>query len=114
MKNYVIKTVAVLQKCLGGLKKNNHGEKSLKAPFVIYLDIECILKKEKSCQNNPKNSYIEKPSINKPSGWVMFTKCSFDETKNKLNHYRGRDCIKKLCGKLKIVHWKELTSKRKK
>ena len=44
----------------------------------------------------------------------MFTKCSFDETKNKLNHYRGRDCIKKLCGKLKIVHWKELTSKRKK
>ena len=23
-----------------------HGEKSLKAPFPIYLDLECLLKKE--------------------------------------------------------------------
>ena len=31
-----------------------HGEKLLKAPFVIYLDLECLLKKEQSCQNNPE------------------------------------------------------------
>ena len=29
-----------------------HGEKSLKAPFTIYLDLQCLLKKEQSCQNN--------------------------------------------------------------
>ena len=25
-----------------------HGEKSLKAPFTIYLDLECLLKREQS------------------------------------------------------------------
>ena len=40
-----------------------HGEKSLKAPFAIYLDLECLLKKEQSCQNNPKKSYTEKKAI---------------------------------------------------
>ena len=36
-----------------------------------------------------------------PSGWVMFTKFSFVEKQNKLNYYRGKDCIEKLCKKLK-------------
>ena len=40
--------------------KYNLGEKSLKAPFAIYLDLECLLKKEQSCQNNPEKSYTEK------------------------------------------------------
>ena len=40
--------------------KYNSGEKSLKAPFAIYLDLECLLKKEQSCQNNPKKSYTKK------------------------------------------------------
>ena len=31
----------------------------------------------------------------------MFTKCSFDKAENKLDYYRGRDCIEKLCKKLK-------------
>ena len=34
--------------------KYAHGEKSLKAPFVIYLDLEYLLKKEQSYQNNPE------------------------------------------------------------
>ena len=36
------------------------GEKSLKVPFIIYADLESLLKKVRSCQNNPKNSYSEK------------------------------------------------------
>ena len=31
----------------------------------------------------------------------MFKKCSFNEKGNKLNHYRGKDCIEILCKKLK-------------
>ena len=31
----------------------------------------------------------------------MFTKCSFDEKENKVDYYRGKDCIEKLCKKLK-------------
>ena len=45
----------------------------------------------------PKNFTQRK----KPSGWAMLTKCSFDEEKNKFKYYRGIDCIKKLCKKLK-------------
>ena len=43
--------------------KYNHGEKSLKTPFVIYADLECLLIKQKSCQNNPNESYTEIKAI---------------------------------------------------
>ena len=76
-------------------------ENSLKAPFAIYHDLECLLKKEQSGQNNPEKSYTEKKAKHEPSGWAMFTKCSFDEKENKLDYYRGRDGIEKLCKKLK-------------
>ena len=68
--------------------KYNPGEKSLKAPFAIYLDLECLLKREQSCQNNHEKSYTEIKAIHEPSGWAMFTSCSFDEKENKL--YRGK------------------------
>ena len=40
--------------------KYNPGEKSLKAPFSFFLDLECIFKKVQSSQNNPEKSYPEK------------------------------------------------------
>ena len=40
--------------------KYNHGEKSLKAPFLIYADLVCLLEKMHSCQNNPEESYTAK------------------------------------------------------
>ena len=40
--------------------KYNHGEKSLKFPFTIIGDLECLLIKEQSCQNNPEKFYTEK------------------------------------------------------
>ena len=62
--------------------KYNPGEKSLKAPFAIYLDLECLLKKEQSHQNNNlEESYTEKKAKHEPSGWTMLTKYSFDEKK---------------------------------
>ena len=82
--------------------KYNPGEKSLKAPFAIYLDLECLLKKEQSRENNNlKKSYSEEKAKHEPSGWAMFTKCSFDEKENKLDDCRRKDCIQKLCKKLK-------------
>ena len=66
--------------------KYNPGENSLKAPFVIYLDLECILKKVQSSQNNLEKSYTEKKARHEPSGWSMFTRCSFDK-KKQLNCY---------------------------
>ena len=43
----------------------------------------CLLKKVRSCQNNPKNSYTEKKAKHKTSGYAWCSICSFDETKNR-------------------------------
>ena len=54
-----------------------------------------------SKQNNPNE--LSTTEINKhiPSGYSIFTHCSFGQTKNKLNHYRGKDCMKKFCKDLR-------------
>ena len=36
--------------------KYNHGEKSMKAPFVTYADMESFLEKIGTCHNNPEKS----------------------------------------------------------
>ena len=55
----------------------------------------------KTCYNNPEKS--SKTEINKhtPSGCSLFTHCSFDTTKNKLDYYRGKNCMKNFCIDLK-------------
>ena len=40
--------------------KYNHGEKSLKALFMIYADLECLIEKIYLCQNNFEKSYTKK------------------------------------------------------
>ena len=47
--------------------KYNPREKPLKVPFAIYLDLECLLKKEQSCKNDPEKSYTENKAIHDPS-----------------------------------------------
>ena len=34
----------------------NQYQKSDKAPFVIYADLECIIENSDGCKNNPENS----------------------------------------------------------
>ena len=40
--------------------KYNHGEKSMRAPFVIYAGFGCLLEKMHSCQNNPENIFTQR------------------------------------------------------
>ena len=77
------------------------GEKSLKVPFVIYADLECLLKKINTCQNNPDKSYTEKKATHRPSGYSLTTCCSFDKSLNEKKYYRGEDCMKIFCKDLK-------------
>ena len=77
--------------------KYNHREKSVKAPFIFTFNIECLLKRLQSPQNNPEKSYTGKKAKHEPSGWAMFKKCSFDNNKNRFDYYRGIDCIEKAC-----------------
>ena len=92
--------------------KYHHGEKSLKVPFMIYLDLESLLKKMHSYQNDPENSSTEEKAKHEPLAWVMIVKCSFDSTKDKNDYYRGIDCIEKFRKKLKdyareIINYEE-------
>ena len=81
--------------------KYNQGEKSIKLLFVVYADLECLLEKKSTCYNNPEKSSTTKIHKHKPSGYSIFTHCSFDKSKNKLNYYRGEDCMTKFCKDLK-------------
>ena len=74
--------------------KYNQGKKSIKLPFVIYADLECLLEKLSTCYNNPEESFTTEINKHTPSGYSLFTYCSFDKTKNKLNYYRGKDLRK--------------------
>ena len=57
--------------------KYNHGEKSLKAPWVIYADFECLRIKQQSCQNIPNDSYTEKKAIHEACGYSLDLVSSF-------------------------------------
>ena len=59
------------------------------------------MKKISTCISNPNESSTTKINKHTPLGYSIFTSCSFDESKNKLNYYRGRDCMKKSCKDLK-------------
>ena len=81
--------------------KYNQGEKSIKLPFVIYANLECLLEKMSTCINTPNESSTTEKNKHTPSGYSIFTHCSFDKLKNKLNYYRGNDCMKKFCKDLR-------------
>ena len=77
--------------------KYNHGEKPMKVLFTIYADLESLLEKMKTCHNNPEKSPANKINKRTASGFSLLTHCSFDTTKNKLDYYRCKNCIKYFC-----------------
>ena len=90
--------------------KQNPGQKSLNAPFAIYFDLECLLKKEQSCENNPEKLNIEK----RPNMTLLVGQClqNVHLMKKKLDYCRRKDGIKKVCKKLKkraikIINYEE-------
>ena len=68
---------------LNTILKYNHGEKSLKTPFMIYVDLECLLLKQQSCQNNPSKSYTERKAIHESCSYSLDLVCSSDSNEDK-------------------------------
>ena len=92
--------------------KYDQGEKSLKVSFTIYADLESLLIKQKSCQNNSNEFYTEKKAMHEPSSYALSLISSFDSRENKHNFYRAEDCMEKFCSDLKefgtkIINYKE-------
>ena len=92
----------------------NQYQKSDKAPFVIYADLECLIEKIDGCKNNPENSSTTKVSEHIPSGFSMSTISSFRSIENKHDVYRGKDCMKKFCEFLREHAMKIINFKKKK
>ena len=76
-------------------------KRSTKTPFIIYPDFEPLLEKISTCHNNPKKSSTSKINEHRPSRCSLFTQCLFDATKNNIDFYRDKDCMKMFCKYLK-------------
>ena len=84
----------------------------MKVPLIIYPDLELLLKKMNTCHNNLEKSSTNKINKYTASRYSLFRKYSFDFTKNKLDFYRGKDCMERFCKKLKkhilkIINYEE-------
>ena len=93
--------------------KYNHGEKSLKAPFEIYADLECLLIKQKSCQNNSNESYMKEKLYMSHLVVTLRLISSFNSKENKHSFYRGKDCIKRFYIDLKGLRTKTMNYEEK-
>ena len=69
--------------------------KSGKMPYIIYADIESVIKKIDACTNNPQNSSTTKIGEHIPCGYSMSPIWAFDHIENKHTLYRRKGCMKK-------------------
>ena len=72
----------------------NKYQKFDKAPFIIYVDLECITEKTDRSKNNPENLSTANVNEHIPSGFLMSTMSSFRRTENKHDVCRGKCCMK--------------------
>ena len=67
-----------------------------KVPFIIYVDLECLIEKTDGCKNDPENSSTTKVGKHNPLGFSMSTISSFKSRENKHDVYKSEDCMKKV------------------
>ena len=73
-----------------------------------------MLEKISTCYNNFEESSATEINKHTPSGYSLFTHCSFDKTKNKLDYYRGDNCMEKFCKDLREHATKIINYEKKK
>ena len=73
----------------------NQNQISVKSPFIIHADLECLIEKIVGCKSNPENAFTTKVSGIILSGFQMSTISSFKCIENKHDIYGGKDCMKK-------------------
>ena len=90
----------------GSTLKFESYEKQIKAPFVVYADFECKLVPvgdgtDGAAKTKKKHQHV-------PSSFAYLIKCSFDESLDHLEVYRGEECgpkfVKGLTEKIKDLY----------
>ena len=79
----------------------NQCMKSDKMPYIIYADIESLIRKTDGCANNLENSSTIKIREHIPCGYSTPTIWGFAHIEDKHTLYRGKDCMKKFCTSLR-------------
>ena len=92
----------------------NQYQKSDKAPFVVYRDLEYLIEHINGYKNNPENSFKTKVGKHILSGFSMSTISSFKNIKNNHDVCRGKDCMKRFCESLREHAMKIINFKKKK
>ena len=85
----------------GASVKYQPGVKSMRSPFSICAEIVSLLRKMDTCANDPSKSSTTQLNKHEICAYSLFTNSSFDEKKNVIDNYRGKDCLKKFCQDLK-------------
>ncbi|XP_050528208.1 uncharacterized protein LOC126898309 [Daktulosphaira vitifoliae] len=83
------------------IMKFQNYNKQFPVEFVIYADFESILKPIATCDPNPAQSFSNKISIHEPHSFSYFIKCSYDENLDRMELYRGENCVKVFIEKLR-------------
>ena len=76
----------------------SQGSYALKMTHAIYVDIECLLVKHKTCSNNSNKSFSQTISTHVPCGYSISVVNEFKA--NYHTYYRGQDCMDRLSRKL--------------
>ena len=87
--------------------------KSDKVWYIIYADIESLIRKIDGRANNPEKSSKMEIGELIPSGYSMSTILGFNHIEDKYTLYLGKDCMKKFCESLR-EHAKCITDFEKK
>lgn len=74
----------------------------IKKPFVIYADFECLTKKIDTTDPSPIHSFTNAYQTHLPYSCAYVIVCSFNNSFNKFNTYRGIDPVSWLLNRLKL------------
>ena len=72
-----------------------------KMSYIIYAEMESLIKKTDECGNNPENSSATKIGGHIPCGYSMSAIWAFDNIENNHTLYRGKNCVEKFCESLR-------------
>ena len=84
----LIKMPTEKNKCVS----SNPGKNTLKNPFIIYADLECLLYPISTCDNTPNNSFTIKKNVHILCGFSMLTSYAYDKSLNEHFCHHDKDC----------------------
>ena len=81
----------------GSFVEFHDGQNQFKVPFVMYADVQAILKPIEGPSPNPEESHTKEINQHIPSGFCVNSVFAYGDVKDPLKLYRGEDCVEVFC-----------------